>query len=136
MTPNEWNAAGRLEDFIGEYEGWRFDWLDLPDLIRRTQFVLEYPMVDRDPVERWTFGRTTLLGDAAQGPGDLAAQRRRLCGARGRTSRWIWSRSSMLASRRCRRSTSRGASFGPGSADDVLGGVRVQRGLRSASGAV
>ena len=68
MTPNEWNAAGRLEDFIGEYEGWRFDWLDLPDLIRRTQFVLEYPMVDRDPVERWTFGRTTLLGDAAQGP--------------------------------------------------------------------
>ena len=65
MTPNEWNAAGRLEDFIGEYEGWRFDWLDLPDLIRRTQFVLEYPMVDRNPVEGWTFGRTTLLGDAA-----------------------------------------------------------------------
>jgi 2-polyprenyl-6-methoxyphenol hydroxylase-like FAD-dependent oxidoreductase len=27
--------------------------------------VLEYPMVDRDPVERWTFGRTVLLGDAA-----------------------------------------------------------------------
>jgi 2-polyprenyl-6-methoxyphenol hydroxylase-like FAD-dependent oxidoreductase len=65
MTPNDWNAAGRLEDFIGHYEAWHFDWLDVPDLIRRTQFVLEYPMVDRDPVERWTFGRTTLLGDAA-----------------------------------------------------------------------
>jgi 5-methylphenazine-1-carboxylate 1-monooxygenase len=65
MTPNDWNAAGRLEDFIGHYEAWRFDWLDVPALIRRTEFVLEYPMVDRDPVDRWTFGRTTLLGDAA-----------------------------------------------------------------------
>jgi FAD binding domain len=33
--------------------------------MRPAQFVLEYPMVDRDPVDRWTFGRTTLLGDAA-----------------------------------------------------------------------
>ena len=65
MTPNDWDAAGRLEDFIGHYEDWRFDWLDVPDLFRRTQFVLEYPMVDRDPIDRWTFGRTTLLGDAA-----------------------------------------------------------------------
>ena len=27
--------------------------------------ILEYPMVDKDPVERWTFGRVTLAGDAA-----------------------------------------------------------------------
>lgn len=27
--------------------------------------VLSYPMVDRDPVDRWTFNRVTLLGDAA-----------------------------------------------------------------------
>jgi 2-polyprenyl-6-methoxyphenol hydroxylase-like FAD-dependent oxidoreductase len=52
VTPNDWNAPGRLEDFIGRYEAWRFDWLDVPDLIRRPQFVLEYPMVDRDPVDR------------------------------------------------------------------------------------
>jgi len=62
---NDWNKPGRLEDFIGYYQDWHFDWLDVPDLIRRSEFILEYPMVDRDPVERWTVGRVTLLGDAA-----------------------------------------------------------------------
>ena len=37
----------------------------MPDFIRRAEFILEYPMVDRDPIERWSFGRVTLLGDAA-----------------------------------------------------------------------
>src|SRR5262249_56979991 len=27
--------------------------------------VLEFPRVDRDPVEKWSFGRVTLIGDAA-----------------------------------------------------------------------
>jgi 5-methylphenazine-1-carboxylate 1-monooxygenase len=62
---NDWSKPGRLEDFIGPYLGWRFDWLDVPDLLRRAELVLEYPMVDRDPVARWSFGRATLLGDAA-----------------------------------------------------------------------
>jgi 2-polyprenyl-6-methoxyphenol hydroxylase-like FAD-dependent oxidoreductase len=62
---NDWNKPGRLEDFIHMYADWRFDWLDVPDLIRRSEVIFEYPMVDKDPVERWTFGRVTLLGDAA-----------------------------------------------------------------------
>jgi len=62
---NDWNKPGRLEDFIHIYASWRFDWLDVPDLIRRSDVIFEYPMVDRDPVDRWTFGRVTLLGDAA-----------------------------------------------------------------------
>jgi 5-methylphenazine-1-carboxylate 1-monooxygenase len=44
---------------------WHFDWLDVPELMRRADVVLEYPMVDKDPLPRWSFGRTTLLGDAA-----------------------------------------------------------------------
>ena len=64
-TENDWNKHGRLEDFIGYFERRRFDWLDIPDLLQRSEFVLEYPMVDRDPVDRWSFGRVTLLGDAA-----------------------------------------------------------------------
>ena len=51
--------------FIEPFANWRFDWLDIPDLIAEAEFILEYPMVDRDPVDRWTFGRATLLGDAA-----------------------------------------------------------------------
>ena len=62
---NDWNKPGRLEDFIHIYASWRFDWLDVPDLIRRSDVIFEYPMVDRDPIDRWTFGRVTLLGDAA-----------------------------------------------------------------------
>ena len=62
---NDWNQPGRLEDFIGIYEDWRFDFLDVPQMMRAADTVLEYPMVDKDPVDRWTFGRVTLLGDAA-----------------------------------------------------------------------
>ena len=62
---NDWNKPGRLEDFLPIFERWRFDWLDVPQLIRSATQVFEYPMVDKDPVARWTFGRVTLLGDAA-----------------------------------------------------------------------
>ena len=62
---NDWATIGRVEDFIEPFQDWRFDWLDIPDLIAGAEFILEYPMVDRDPVEQWSFGRVTLLGDAA-----------------------------------------------------------------------
>jgi len=62
---NDWNKPGRLEDFLHIYAAWTFDWLDVPDLVRRSDVIFEYPMVDKDPIDRWTFGRVTLLGDAA-----------------------------------------------------------------------
>ena len=61
----DWNARGRLGDFFGAFEDWRFDWLDVAAMIRNTETVLAYPMVDQDPLPRWSFGRATLLGDAA-----------------------------------------------------------------------
>jgi len=64
-TANDWATPGKIEDFIKPFVNWHFDWLDIPNLISSAEFILEYPMVDRDPVERWTFGRVTLLGDAA-----------------------------------------------------------------------
>ena len=68
-TPNyrkrDWNRAGALDDFIGPFSAWHFDWLDVPAFIRAADSVLEFPMVDQDPLPRWTFGRVTLLGDAA-----------------------------------------------------------------------
>src|SRR5690606_28264745 len=41
------------------------DWLDVAALIRNAESILEYPMVDQDPLPTWTRGRVTLLGDAA-----------------------------------------------------------------------
>ena len=65
MEREDWNRPGKLEDFIPAFESWVFDWLDIPALCRDARAIYEFPMVDRDPVERWTFGRVTLLGDAA-----------------------------------------------------------------------
>ena len=65
-TPmNDWNKPGRPQDFLEIFNDWRFDWLDVPALITGAESIFEYPMVDKDPVPRWTFGRVTLLGDAA-----------------------------------------------------------------------
>jgi 2-polyprenyl-6-methoxyphenol hydroxylase-like FAD-dependent oxidoreductase len=61
----DWTRQGRLEDFLPHFESWKFDWLDVPALIAAADSVLEYPMVDKDPLPRWTHGRLTLLGDAA-----------------------------------------------------------------------
>ncbi len=47
------------------FAGLKFDWLDISGMIESTGEILEYPMVDRDPLPRWSFGRITLLGDAA-----------------------------------------------------------------------
>ena len=62
---NDWNKPGKLTDFFPLYESWRFDWLDVAQMIRDADQILEYPMVDKDPIDRWTFGRVTLAGDAA-----------------------------------------------------------------------
>jgi len=62
---NDWNQTGKLDDFYAIYKDWTFDWLDVAEMIRNADMVLEYPMVDKDPLPRWTFGRVTLAGDAA-----------------------------------------------------------------------
>jgi 5-methylphenazine-1-carboxylate 1-monooxygenase len=61
----DWNRKGRLEDFLPAFADWNFDWLDVPGLLRGAETVLEFPMVDQDPLPRWTHGLVTLLGDAA-----------------------------------------------------------------------
>ena len=62
---NDWNKRGDAKDILDIFKDWRFPWLDVPELIANAEQILEYPMVDKDPVPQWTFGRVTLLGDAA-----------------------------------------------------------------------
>jgi 2-polyprenyl-6-methoxyphenol hydroxylase-like FAD-dependent oxidoreductase len=61
----DWSRPGQLDDLLPTFGSWRFDWLDVPGLILRAEQMLEWPMVDRDPLPRWRLGPTTLLGDAA-----------------------------------------------------------------------
>ncbi|MFM9970624.1 MAG: flavin-dependent oxidoreductase [Burkholderiales bacterium] len=65
-TPRaDWNKQVAKEVFANAFAKWRFPWLDVPALIDATEAVFEFPKVDRDPVAQWSFGRVTLIGDAA-----------------------------------------------------------------------
>jgi 2-polyprenyl-6-methoxyphenol hydroxylase-like FAD-dependent oxidoreductase len=61
----DYNRTAHMEEFLPWFADWKFDWLDVPGLIRNASHAFEYPLVDRDPIPQWTFGRVTLMGDAA-----------------------------------------------------------------------
>ena len=61
----DWNRKVSHDEFVHHFEGWTFDWLDVPALLRSTADVWEYPMIDRDPIPSWVEGRVGLIGDAA-----------------------------------------------------------------------
>ncbi|WP_228973483.1 FAD-dependent monooxygenase [Streptomyces sp. DH12] len=56
---------GGADDVLPHLAHWDFPWLDLRQVLARSEHILRYPMVDRDPLPRWGEGRVTLLGDAA-----------------------------------------------------------------------
>ncbi|WP_346910035.1 flavin-dependent oxidoreductase [uncultured Roseibium sp.] len=61
----DWNRLANIDDFMPRFTDWRYDWLDLPALVAGADAVYEYPMVDRDPLDHWTDGNVSLMGDAA-----------------------------------------------------------------------
>jgi 2-polyprenyl-6-methoxyphenol hydroxylase-like FAD-dependent oxidoreductase len=61
----DYDRTAKLDEFLPWFENWNFDWLDVPGLIKNCAHAYEYPLVDRDPLARWTFGKVTLIGDAA-----------------------------------------------------------------------
>ena len=62
---DDWNREVDRSVFADQFADWRFDFLDVPKLFAGAERVFEFPMVDRDPLPRWTHGHVTLLGDAA-----------------------------------------------------------------------
>lgn len=62
---NDWNRQVPKSVFDHAFANWKWGWIDIPALIARTEAVYEFPLVDKDPLPRWTAGRLTLLGDAA-----------------------------------------------------------------------
>ncbi|MFF8287693.1 FAD-dependent monooxygenase [Streptomyces sp. NPDC016309] len=61
----DWNRAVPVSGLLRHYDGWEFDGVRVPDVLRAAEAAYEYPMVDREPLARWSHGRTTLVGDAA-----------------------------------------------------------------------
>lgn len=60
-----WFRQVEISDFIHHFDGWRWDWLDVPALIRGADVAFENPMIDRDPIPTWVDGPVALMGDAA-----------------------------------------------------------------------
>jgi 2-polyprenyl-6-methoxyphenol hydroxylase-like FAD-dependent oxidoreductase len=65
MPRQDWEHTTRVEDVLEPFASYVFEFLDVPALIRGAEVIYQYPMVDRDPLPTWNFGRVTLLGDAA-----------------------------------------------------------------------
>lgn len=61
----DWNRKVTKDRFFAAFQQWKFPWLDVPQLIASTDEIYEFPLVDRHPVGQWSFGRVTLIGDAA-----------------------------------------------------------------------
>lgn len=60
-----WFTPVPVSDFIHHFEAFRYDWLDVPEMIARTDTAFVNPMIDRDPLDCWVDGRVALMGDAA-----------------------------------------------------------------------
>jgi len=59
---------------VEHFKNWNFSWLNFAELISKTAEIYEYPEADRNPLPRWSFGRVTLLGDAAHPMRPVGAQ--------------------------------------------------------------
>ena len=62
---SDWNKQVPAAKFKAAFDDWDFDWLNIPDLIDSANEVYEYPMIDRDPIDKWVDKRVGLIGDAA-----------------------------------------------------------------------
>ena len=69
-TDHDWQKSGwfrpvELADFAHEFDGFVYDWLDLPALLAKSDCAYENPMIDREPIPTWVDGPVALIGDAA-----------------------------------------------------------------------
>ncbi|MET0589304.1 MAG: FAD-dependent oxidoreductase [Novosphingobium sp.] len=63
--PEDWNRTIDRAALVPHYRDWRWQGTDIPAILEASGEVYEFPMVDRDPLQRWSFDRVTLAGDAA-----------------------------------------------------------------------
>jgi 5-methylphenazine-1-carboxylate 1-monooxygenase len=66
MPPKrDWNRPGDRADFLTRFADWHWSDVDVAAIVNASGPIYEFPMVDRDPLPQWSFGRVTLMGDAA-----------------------------------------------------------------------
>jgi salicylate hydroxylase len=66
-----WTERGTTEEALNDFKGWNEDVLTM---IRNIETPFKWALLGREPLERWTIGRVTLLGDAAHPTLPMMAQ--------------------------------------------------------------
>ena len=66
-----WTERGTTEEALNDFPGWNED---VHTLIRNIEVPYKWALLGREPLERWTIGRVTLLGDAAHPTLPMMAQ--------------------------------------------------------------
>ncbi|NVO25554.1 FAD-dependent monooxygenase [Donghicola mangrovi] len=61
----DWSVQVGPEDIQDVFTDVKLDFLDVNEMIRNAREIYVYPLIDSDPLDRWSFDRVTLLGDAA-----------------------------------------------------------------------
>lgn len=63
--PERWGQTVPKETVLGPYHDWHLGWIDVPDMVRESELVYQFAMMDRQPLTDWSEGSVTLVGDAA-----------------------------------------------------------------------
>lgn len=66
-----WTERGTHDECAADFDGWH---PDIHEIIRNIDVPYKWALLGRQPLTRWSFGRTTLLGDAAHPTLPMLAQ--------------------------------------------------------------
>jgi len=61
----DWSVSGQRGELLPLLDQFELPGVDLIGLVSSAREVWQYPMCDRDPLDGWSEGRATLIGDAA-----------------------------------------------------------------------
>jgi 2-polyprenyl-6-methoxyphenol hydroxylase-like FAD-dependent oxidoreductase len=64
-TIEDWNQKVTPDEVAHVFDECKLDFIDVGEMVRNAREVYLFPLIDHDPLPRWSFGRVTLLGDAA-----------------------------------------------------------------------
>jgi 2-polyprenyl-6-methoxyphenol hydroxylase-like FAD-dependent oxidoreductase len=61
----DWYQKADVAEIAHMFDICKIDFIDVGEMIRAAKDVWVYPLIDHDPLPRWSYGRVTLMGDAA-----------------------------------------------------------------------
>lgn len=65
QSEEDWNQKTGVKEIEHVFDDCKLDFLDVSEMIRNASECYLFPLIDHDPLPQWSFGRITLLGDAA-----------------------------------------------------------------------